>query len=226
MMKDCVLDGRQIVKDIADNNFELVAASVMIRKECYEKIALFPPDMPHRGDSYVWSLIAMRYKVGYFSEAMVDYRVHDRSMMTTLASENIARIIEDDIAVPWRIMAEAQKQNLTDTVTHCRHSIISIYKRALLGAQVRGHTCQFTLSDFESSLLKWEPNPAARSRVRMTLAASMYWTGVAELSRGRLNRAREALWYSFRLQPELRYHPPLGQLFRLYIPRIIRRITT
>lgn len=68
--QDTVLDGQQLVKEIVDGKFELLAPSVMIRKKCYDEVTLFPEDMPHRGDSYVWSLIAMKYKVGYFAEAM------------------------------------------------------------------------------------------------------------------------------------------------------------
>ncbi|HWQ96416.1 MAG TPA: glycosyltransferase family A protein, partial [Candidatus Methylomirabilis sp.] len=211
-MKDQILDGKQLVKDIADDNFELIAASVMIRKECYEKVTLFPPDMPHRGDSYVWSLIAMRYDVGYFSKAMVDYRIHNNSMVTTLARENFVRIIEDNIAVPWRIKAEAQKQNLIDLVTHCWYSIIKIYIEGLLGVNIRGNIGSLTMEDFEMSLLKWEPNSSNRSKVRVMLATSLYWTGMADLSLVRINRARKTLHYSFYLQPELRYHPPMRQL--------------
>ena len=74
---DAILEGAQLAMDIVDNNFQLIAASTLVRKECYETITLFPVDMPHRGDSYVWALIAMQYATAYFSEPMVDYRVHD-----------------------------------------------------------------------------------------------------------------------------------------------------
>jgi glycosyltransferase involved in cell wall biosynthesis len=212
--KDQILNGRQLVKDIADNNFTLVAASVMIRKECYEEITLFPADMPHRADSYVWSLIAMKYNVGYFSEAMVDYRFHDGSMVSTLERENISRLVDDDIAVPWRIKAEAHKQNLIDIATYCRQSIIKIYMKGFLGIYYRENKYTLTLADFESSLLKWEPNSGNRTKIRVMLAGSLYWTSMAELFMGRLNSARKLLRYSFCLRPKLRYYPPLGQLVK------------
>lgn len=123
---DQILDSEQLIRDIVDNRVELLSPSVMIRKKCYEEVTFFPEDMPHRGDSFVWALIAMRYRVGYFAEAMVDYRIHENSMMSTLARENVASIIADEIAVPWRIKAEAERRNLNEIVLHCRRAIIGI----------------------------------------------------------------------------------------------------
>jgi glycosyltransferase involved in cell wall biosynthesis len=164
---DQILNGQQLVKDIVDNNFALLAPSVMIRRKCYEEITLFPKDMPHRGDSYVWSLIAMEYKVGYFAEAMVDYRVHDNSLMSTLMRENPTRAMEDDIAVAWRVKAEAEKRNLIDIVNHCWKAITRSYIHAVLGTtRYRGNSYQLAVVELESSLAKYEADPIMRSKIR------------------------------------------------------------
>jgi glycosyltransferase involved in cell wall biosynthesis len=214
LAKNQILDGHQLVRDIVENNFELIAASVMIRKECYERITMFPPDMPHRGDSYVWCLIALKYKVGYFAEAMVDYRVHSDSMMSTLMRENIRRCVEDDIAVPWSVKTEAETKNLKHIVSHCRNSIISAYKNALVGTGARGYTYSLSLQDVEASLLKRELDPIVRSELRSALAKRLYWSGIAELCQGDISRARKAFCSSFDLDPKLRYRPPIGQLMK------------
>jgi glycosyltransferase involved in cell wall biosynthesis len=215
---DAILEGPQLVKDIIDNNFELIAASVMVRKECYERVALFPTDMPHRGDSYVWALIAMRYATAYFGEPMVDYRVHDLSMMSTLARQNMARAVEDDIAVPWRVKAGADALGQKDVVAHCWDSIVLNYRNALVGVVCRGHAFALTVPEVEASLERWEPDLDRRARVRNKLARRMYLSSLGELRRARLGGARKALASSFSLDPTLRFRLPIGQI----LGRILR----
>src|SRR6266404_207229 len=184
---DQILNSHQLVKDIVDNNFYLLAPSVMIRKKCYEEITLFPEDMPFRGDSYVWSLIAMQCKVGYFAEAMIDYRVHDNSMTSTLMRENAARAMEDDIAVPWRVKAEAERRNLVDVVNHCWNAVTRIYICSVLGTtRYRGYSYRLTFEGLESSLSKYVANLMMRSMIRARVLTAfgdyLFWG----------NRIREA----------------------------------
>jgi hypothetical protein len=222
LLDDAILEGPQLVKDIVDNNFELIAASVMVRKECYESVTLFPTDMPHRGDSYVWALIAMRYATAYFGQPMVDYRVHDLSMMSTLARENMARALEDDIAVPWRVKAGAAALGQEDVVAHCWDSIVLGYRNALVGVVCRGHGCALTVPEVEASLERWEPDLERRAHVRNRLARRMYLSSLGELRRGRLGGARKVLAISFSLDPALRYRPPIGQILGR-IPQLKQR---
>jgi hypothetical protein len=217
-LDDAILEGPQLVKNIMDNNFELIAASVLVRKECYERVTLFPTDMPHRGDSYVWALIAMRYATAYFGEPMVDYRVHDLSMMSTLARENMARVIEDDIAVPWRVKATAEALGREDIVALCWDSIVIAYRQALVGVLCRGHAFALTVPEFEASLRQWEPDLDRRTRLRHQLARRMYLSSLGELRRGRFGGARNALANALSLDPALRFRPPIGQI----LGRILR----
>lgn len=171
--KDAVLEGQQFIRDILENRFELLSPSVMIRKICYEQITLFPEDMPHRGDSYVWSLIAMQYKVGYFAEAMVDYRIHSNSMMSTLARENTIMLNQDDIAVPWRVKTEAEKRNLSRVANHCRKAIVKIYAYKLFMVQCRGHLYRLTMKEFEASLSTFEADPFVRFWIRAKVLGAL-----------------------------------------------------
>jgi hypothetical protein len=213
--QDQILDSRQLVKDIVADKFHLVAASVMIRKECYERITFFPEDMPHRGDSYVWAAIAMRYQVGYFAAAMVDYREHGESMIAFLSRDNMKRMIEDDIAVPWRVKAIAEQKGDDYVVDHCRkQAIVLAYKKTLVGLESRGYPYKLSLEEIESSLIKWEAEPNERSRIRKALASHLYWVSMAELCRGHPSKASDFFRMSVKLQPTLRFHPPLGQLMR------------
>jgi glycosyltransferase involved in cell wall biosynthesis len=221
-LHDQILDSCKLVEDIIDNNFELVAAAVMIRKECYETVTFFPPDMPHRGDSYVWALIALQYRVAYFSDAMVDYRIHDGSMMTTLSRVNMARIVQDEIAVPWRLKTEAARQGANEVVNHCWHAIVSVYERALLGFECRGQTYALTPAQFEASVTLWEPDPAIASTLRSSVAAALYWTGLWKLLKGHLVEARHALGFAIYLRPRLLFLPPLQSL--IHDPRFRKRL--
>lgn len=221
---DRILDSKQFIKDMVDHTVGPAAPSVMVRKECYERVTLFPEDMPHRGDTYVWSMIAMKYDVAYFSDAMVDYRVHDDSMMSILARENTAQLLEDDIAVRWCIKALAEQNALEDIVEHCNKSIMSRYKQAIKGYGYRGCLLLLTFEAFEASLLKWQPNPADRSRLRATLGKHLYWSGVAELLQAHIKNATRVFRFAFRLDPKLRYRPPLLHLMRT--PDLDKRVAS
>jgi glycosyltransferase involved in cell wall biosynthesis len=216
--EDTILEGSKLAKDIVDNRFDLIAPAVMIRKECYENVTLFPTDMPHRGDSYIWAVIAMHFAAAYFCEPMVDYRVHDLSMISSLARENMRRIIDDDIAVPWRVKAEAEALGQNDVVAHCWDVIVITYRMALVGDVCRGHPYRLTVAEVEASLERWEPDLERRARVRSRLAARMYIASLSELRGGRLGGACKALASSFSLDPTLRFRPPVRE--------ILRRMTT
>jgi glycosyltransferase involved in cell wall biosynthesis len=222
--EDRILDSNQFIKDMVDQTVGPIAASVMVRKECYERVTFFPEDMPHRGDTYVWSKIAMKYHVAYFSEAMVDYRVHSDSMMSKLSRENMARLLEDDIAVPWRVKTLSEEENLIDITDHCCKSILARYKIAIKGFYCRGYLVVLSLKAFETSLLKWEPSPVARVQIRTTLGKQLYWLGMAELLRGYITNGTRVLRFAFYLDPKLRYTPPFIHLVRT--PDLDKRVVS
>jgi glycosyltransferase involved in cell wall biosynthesis len=169
LTEDRIVDGKQLARDIVSNNFELLAPSVMIRKSCYEGISMFPVDLPHRGDGYVWALIAMQHKVAFFAEPMVDYRVHAGSMMSTLARTAMHQIMADDIGFPSRAKAEANRRGLTELADHCRSVVIAAYVRCLVRAEFRGHAGRMSFMQFEASLRSLEASPEERLRIRLAV---------------------------------------------------------
>jgi hypothetical protein len=169
LAEDRIVDGKQLVRDIVSNNFELLAPSVMIRKSCYEDISMFPVDLPHRGDSYVWALIAMQHKVAFFAEPMVDYRVHARSMMSTLARTAMRKIIADNIGFLLRAKAEANRQGLTELADHCRSAVIATAVHSLIRIECRGHAGRMSFTHFEASLCSLEASPGERLRIRLAV---------------------------------------------------------
>jgi len=99
--QDSIFEGRKFLNKLLEGN-TVVAASGMVRRECYEKVSLFPLDMPYAGDWYLWCIFALYYDVAYFSEPMVDYRSHNQTMTNLLMKANY-NIFRDGIAVLTRI---------------------------------------------------------------------------------------------------------------------------
>lgn len=119
---DRVFKGKNFLIHLLDGN-SVVAASGMARKDCYDKVAYFPLDMPWGGDWYLWCLFALHYEVGYFAEPMVNYRSHDLSM-TTFLTENAPDLCKkDDYVIYWRVKEKAQALRCRRVVAKCRHMI-------------------------------------------------------------------------------------------------------
>ncbi len=178
---DRVVSGRSFVMDLIDNRFELLSPAVLIRKSCYTDITQFPEDLPHRGDTFVWAMIAMQRSVAYFAEAMVDYRVHDASMMSTMARERPEAMIADDVAVLWRIRSQAERRGLSRIARRCERAIARYYARALAGMRVRGATVTLSIPELEDSLGRYEPDDARRAVMRCSVLSGygdrLYWAG-------------------------------------------------
>ncbi len=168
---DLVLTGDTLPLGIISNTREILAPSTMIRKSCYERISMFPEDLPHRGDTYVWCSIAMRHKVAYFAEAMVDYREHPGSMMTTMARGSPQAMMADDVGVLWRLSKEAARLNRPRLVRRCHRGLLIMYARYRAVHPVRGVTLRMTPEDFAASLRQHEPSRWRRLRLRMEVRA-------------------------------------------------------
>src|SRR4051812_2463554 len=73
---DRVVPGHEWLRRLLRLNVVL-AASGLVRRECYERFSLFPLDMPWACDWYLWSLYALHRDVAYFEEPMICYREHE-----------------------------------------------------------------------------------------------------------------------------------------------------
>lgn len=99
--QDRIFDGREFIATVLYKSGGLASPSVMVRRDCYEKVSLFPLDMPHQGDMYLWFVWALEYDVAYFSEPMVNYRLHDLSMMKHLLTHAGKTVFADEVNVLW-----------------------------------------------------------------------------------------------------------------------------
>lgn len=176
--QDRIFDGKTFLIDLLVCN-RVVAASGMVRKECYEKVSLFPPDLPYAGDWYLWCVFAMNYDVAYFSEAMVCYRQHTDSMTNKYKEESINILFNDDIAVLKRIRRLAQDADQNDIVLECDRSIINKYVRRII--QYKGddikQDAQIVDGLLHSAACSHGEIEKMISRIYAGLADHCYWSG-------------------------------------------------
>jgi glycosyltransferase involved in cell wall biosynthesis len=194
--RDAVLAGKKFVADtLMGVGNAIPAASGLVRKECYERVCLFPLDMPYGGDWYLWCMFALHYDAAYLAEPMVNYRIHELAMCRTMSQENIRLIINDDIGIPWRIRQEAERLGARDVVQACFGQLAAQFGRYLSGSKVRGTAVQITLEEFETRLAALTSDAAERRAVAAASFASagdrFFWrddfTGAADMYRRALS---------------------------------------
>jgi len=177
---DRLFSGHGLLKKLLPGN-NIVAASGLVRRECYEKISLFPLDMPWAGDWYLWCLFALYFDVGYFAEPMVCYREHELSMTNKLLTEAVSDCCEEEVAIPWAIKAKADALGFQDVSRHCLEAVATIYVRMIVSERYRMSKPSLNLEQFENSLGKNCRNEAERNFIRARVFAGMansyYWNG-------------------------------------------------
>lgn len=183
---DQVFKGHVFLKKLLRQN-TIVAASGLVRRECYEKMGLFPLNMPWAGDWYLWCLFALRYDVGYFAEPMVCYRDHDLSMTKKLWTENVAAVYEDDVAIPWAIKQKADEAGFEDVSKDCLSAVAVIYARNIVKKRYGASQPSLTLEQFENSLSQKSTSEEEREWVRARVYAGIgneyYWQGEHRLAK-------------------------------------------
>ena len=160
--KDEIFDGRRFLLDSLLKENGIAAASGLVRKECYEKVSLFPLDMPYGGDWFLWAVFALHHDVAYLAEPMVEYRVHDLAMCATLSQESIRKCIDDDLVLHRRIGAEAERLGYGAIVSMCREQNAIQFGRYLSGVSIRGTIATLSVEDMMIVLHKFIADESER----------------------------------------------------------------
>ena len=79
----------------------IVACTVLVRKECYQKVGMFHVELPFASDWHMWAMLAMHYDVAYLSEPMLTSRVHGESLTSLYAKEYTRICVGDELSVLW-----------------------------------------------------------------------------------------------------------------------------
>jgi glycosyltransferase involved in cell wall biosynthesis len=197
--RDRIIPGRSMLKKLRRYNFVL-AASGMARRECYDKVSLFPLDMPWAGDWYLWCVFALHYDVGYFAEPMVCYRKHELSMTNLLWEKGADACCEEDVAVPWAVKQKADEAGLWNVSKDCLEAVGEVYARNIARNRYGMSRPSLTLEEFEKSLCRHSAIETERTRVRARVYASMgdeyYW-------RAELVRAKEYYQMALKKNPRM-----------------------
>jgi|SRR5579875_2770040 len=149
--RDTIFDGQTFLRILLKGNC-IIAASGMVRRDCYEKCGAFPLDLPYSGDWFLWCLFALQYQIAYFAEPMVNYRTHELSMTNYLMNHRSALALKEGFLVLWRVRRQAQEVGTDKVVRLCAMSLASLYARHLIGGRYESWAYGMTEEDMESSL--------------------------------------------------------------------------
>lgn len=180
--RDTIFDGRIFLTRLLDSH-GIVSPAVMVRRECYEKVSLFPLDLPHQGDMYLWCKWALRYDVAYFAEPMVNYRLHPNSQMAVMKRKAPEVMIHDEFEVLWPTKWEATALGYHDLADRCDSFIAAKYVQYVVSLLYpdKRVPCVLTLAECEDSIHRYARNARERKRVRARVYAGVgdehYWHG-------------------------------------------------
>ena len=185
--RDLILPGHKFLKKLLTGNLVL-AASGLVRRECYERLGAFPLDMPYAGDWYLWCLFAMHFDVAYFAEPMVCYREHDQSMTNTLMTKSVETCCEEDVSILWIIKQKADAAGFRSVSRDCmRRGLGYIYGRSMASKRYPNCEAMMTWEQFEKSLQLHPSTEVEKAFVRAQACAAM---ADEYLSRGDLVSAK------------------------------------
>jgi hypothetical protein len=167
---DAIVNGRRFLYRLLESNCVLAPAG-LVRKSCYERVGLFPLDLPFAGDWYLWCALALWYDVAYFAEPMVNYREHGESMTDVLLASDVKRLASDELAVRWRMKALLEQAGEARLAEHCQQSIVDYYVGALSARTCRGTRFRMSLDEFDESLTAQGGDQAVKDGIRREVLA-------------------------------------------------------
>jgi Glycosyl transferase family 2 len=158
----------------------IVAASVLVRKECYEKVGVFEPELPFACDWHMWCKLAMHYDVAYLAEPMVCCRFHDDSLTSLYYKEHTRKCVGDELSVLWRLKNDAEAAGAPKFRSASEAAFVRRAVRLLLAA-LKGATPSTSAAEFEEILqtriTDGESIKDIRANVFTELADQQYYGG-------------------------------------------------
>jgi glycosyltransferase involved in cell wall biosynthesis len=185
--QDTVINGhRFLIEHLLHTNI-VPAPAAMARRKCYEQISVFPLDLPHTGDWFLWALFALYFDVGYFAEPMVNRRFHEGNMSGTYYREATLALFANSLAVPLRIQERAATEKFDEVVAGCKRGVVDEYLRQTIPHKP-GDVVQATLTDkeFEESLRRHIASEMYRTWIRSRVFAGLgdYFYEQGDVPRG------------------------------------------
>jgi hypothetical protein len=197
--RDAIFKGRKLLSKLMQWKGSILAASMCVRKTCYETISLFPLNMIWGGDWYLCVIFAFHYDVGYFAEPMVCYREHELQMTKTLSKGDAAYMTAMDTSMAWIFKHEIEEAGDAQLVRASLDAAAHQYARSIADNRCREYPSPMTFEQFEESLCRNTSKEAERDYVRARidafLADEYYWKGEVVLARQFCSSAlRKTFW--------------------------------
>ena len=156
--------GHDFLRTLANGN-SVPAPSGLVRRSCYERISMFPLDMPFAGDWFLWSAFALFTNVGYLAEPMVGYRHHNANM-TLGFKKRLDALVRDELNVLWA-MKELAESVPAPAIERLYLDRIAWYYATHVGFKVsRNWSHGMSVEDFERSLIELCAEESERRAIR------------------------------------------------------------
>ncbi len=175
----------------------IVASSVLVRKQCYDRVGLFQVDLPFACDWYMRGLLAMHYEAAYLAEPMVVSRLHPDSLTAANFREHTRICIADEFVVLQKLGHDAESAGLASLHDECDTAFVRRAVR-LLRAGLNGVFPGMSATEFENILqtriLNRKTAKHMRAAVYTNLADEQYW-------RGEYAQAAQSYWLGLAARP-------------------------
>lgn len=167
------------------------APTGLVRRTAYDKVGLFPLDLPFAGDWYIWLALALHFDVAYLAEPMVNYRVHDLNMTKT-CMKDMSGIVTEGMAIRWRLQRMIEAKGDAALEAYATTCMAYFYAALLAGtARVHGEPVGLSLEDFERSVAA-----GARSPEKAAALRALVYAAAGDESYGVGDRANAAAHYA------------------------------
>jgi glycosyltransferase involved in cell wall biosynthesis len=171
--EDRIWDGITFLHRLIDANC-IVMSSVLARKECYDRISLFPQDIPHAGDWYVWCSFAFHHDVAYCAEPMTFFRVHEESLTSAFNREDTLAGVGDEVNVLLRIDSRVEASGSTSLrrvwSEAIAHRLTQLSRARPIGQPL-------TETEVDSLLTDRVKNPKHTRDIVSRMGDRQYWAG-------------------------------------------------
>ena len=145
---DVILGGHKFITQLLQGCCVAVPAAIL-RRECYEKVSMFPANMPYAGDWYLRCSFAFHYDVAYVAEPMVIRRVHDQNMTKFFEGEGRRTHMANMLAVPWQMKYQAEADGQEEIARLCHEAVIAEYVAQLSPNSAQTGRPAMTWEEFE-----------------------------------------------------------------------------
>jgi glycosyltransferase involved in cell wall biosynthesis len=179
--EDRIWDGTSFLMQLIQANC-IVAPTVLMRKECHDKVGLFQPELPFASDWYMWCMLAMHYDVAYLSAPMVCYRVHEQSLTSLYSGEYVRICVGDELSVLWRVGRQAECASNPSLRGACD---VAFIHRAfhLLMAPLRAEPSYMSVAEFEEILQSRIRDVEGTREIRASVYTRLTESVTAEIDR-------------------------------------------